>query len=125
MDIAFSEILYSDMNSVSVKDMVSDIASLDIEDDRKKRQKLLIPTCSCEYIKWVSERERIKCPDFGAELKPTKITDTEQCQYCGFYVCWKKIDIGFYESSAIPFWSQESWYRQLEDPDWYLEYQSK
>jgi hypothetical protein len=119
----FLEYLVPDSNYITAKEAVCDVALLEIEDAPSKHHKLLVPTCSCDYIKTIAKHEKMKCPDFSNELKPTRIDENDQCQYCGYYACWKKVDIFFFESSAIPNWSQPEWYRKMEDHNWYKKYQ--
>ena len=114
MGLNLEELFQSTFDTVSIKDAVSDIALLEIESKHRCYHKVLVPTCSCDYVLWVSNRDKIICPSFRDGLKPTKIDDNDQCVYCGYYACWKKIDLFFFESSEIPFWSQEEWYRSSD-----------
>jgi hypothetical protein len=121
----FLDFTEADTDHISIKEIVRDVVLLETEKEKPVYHRLIVPTCSCDYIRWVCHYEHIKCPDLSNELKPTRIDKNDQCQYCGYYACWNSIDIFFYESSAIPSWSQPEWYRKQEDPDWYFKYTSR
>lgn len=92
---------------------------MDTRLDRKPY--LTIPTCSCSYIKWVLKTEGVNYPHLGHRVFPTRVKN-DQCVYCGYYVCWRRIPFSLFESTAIPYWSSPEWYESNVESTWYVRY---
>ena len=82
---------------------------------------VLVPTCSCDYIKWIVHRENFIFPYLGNELCPTRHIK-DQCQYCGYYVCWVRVGVKVFESQSFPQWANEKYFGEVLEKTWFTHY---
>ena len=82
---------------------------------------IVVPTCSCDYVRWVVKDEGFKFPYLGNELYPTKCIE-ELCQYCGHYVCWVRVGVKNFESKSLPLWANESYFSEVLEKTWFTQY---
>ena len=105
----------------SLPDILWGYDDLDSYQVEKPLAYLVVPTCSCDYIKWVVKDNDFRFPYLGNELCPTKQVD-DQCQYCGHYVHWARVDVKNFESKSLPTWADENYFSKVLEKTWFTQY---
>jgi hypothetical protein len=118
LDVAAIRAMPDGVDLNKVESIQVSLSSLEIC-DKKVRPYIVVPTCSCDYIKFLAKRNKVECRDLGLELKPTRIDKNGQCVYCGYYSCWKRIFLKNIDS--VPIWAKPEWYTAPDETDWFSE----